>query len=622
MVAAELAEGCSLDSDCASQLVCAFGTCHVECQTTPDCTARDLGLCIESDKPYKVCQNPKEEDCLRNSDCAGTQVCAVDDRCRDACTTSKDCIVGQTCAAGVCADPMALINGALPIADAGAAEGEPCVHASDCPGTLVCIRGTCTAECITTKDCEIPLVCVDARCEPAGDVGAQGDAAMTDSAAHDAGGSDAGGSDAAPSDGGAKCSVGELICGGTCVDPTSSTQYCHAAGACGTACPTGDLCNGGTCSSSCTAPRTLCTSTSCVDTQTDPANCGGCGNLCALPHVASNGCTGATCSIGTCASGYADCNAAPADGCEVNTQSDTNNCGACHTVCSSGCINGQCRGSFVLASGQSGPAFLVVDGQNAYWTDYGGGTVMKVGLNGGTVVVLASGQSEPQGIAVDATSVYWTNFGGGSVARTSLSGGTVTTLATGQASPYAIAVDSMNVYWTNDNSSGTIMKVPLAGGTPTTLASGQNDPLTIAVDGVSVYWATSGSGNVVKVPLAGGTVTTLASGIPGPDSIAVDATYVYWLGNGVIAKVPLAGGTVTTLSSGQNPDPVSVVIDSTTLYSTASESQPISALPLTGGALTTLATPPPNNSCRLAVDGTSLYWTDPQSGTVVRLTPK
>jgi hypothetical protein len=109
---------------------------------------------------------------------------------------------------------------------------------------------------------------------------------------------------------------------------------------------------------------------------------------------------------------------------------------------------------------------------------------------------------------VDATSIYWTNVAdGGTVMKVGLGGGTPTTLASGQGHPAGIAVDATSVYWTNSgslgSSDGTVMKVGLGGGAPTTLASDQNYPTSIAVGVTSVYWTNSGAttneGEVMKV---------------------------------------------------------------------------------------------------------------------------
>src|SRR6185369_11668200 len=64
----------------------------------------------------------------------------------------------------------------------------------------------------------------------------------------------------------------------------------------------------------------------------DPANCGGCNNVCSLPNASST-CASSQCMIGSCNVSYADCNGMPIDGCEVNTSSDNSNCGSCGHVC-------------------------------------------------------------------------------------------------------------------------------------------------------------------------------------------------------------------------------------------------------------------------------------------------
>jgi len=91
------------------------------------------------------------------------------------------------------------------------------------------------------------------------------------------------------------CPMGQLDCGGTCVDPLVDEANC---GACGVACGAGETCSAGVCGTvdPCPGPEEQCGS-SCVDLQTDPNNCGSCGTVC------SSG----SCSAGVCGQDNSAC---------------------------------------------------------------------------------------------------------------------------------------------------------------------------------------------------------------------------------------------------------------------------------------------------------------------------
>ncbi|MEM9190527.1 MAG: hypothetical protein AAGF12_15185 [Myxococcota bacterium] len=82
-----------------------------------------------------------------------------------------------------------------------------------------------------------------------------------------------------------QCDDTKAQCGGTCVDLETDPAHC---GGCGIGCAPGEPCRGGVCG--CEAQETACGG-NCVDVRSDPQHCGACGNVCA----AGTPCVGGRC---------------------------------------------------------------------------------------------------------------------------------------------------------------------------------------------------------------------------------------------------------------------------------------------------------------------------------------
>jgi hypothetical protein len=133
------------------------------------------------------------------------------------------------------------------------------------------------------------------------------------------------------------------LCGTVCVDTDTDPENCGAcAGAGGDVCGTDEICVTGACVPDCTgATPTLCGAV-CVDTDTDPEHCGACadagGDLCMTDEV----CEAGSC-VPACDSGLTYC-----DGACVDTDTDPDHCGACASaggvVCAAteSCVMGSC----------------------------------------------------------------------------------------------------------------------------------------------------------------------------------------------------------------------------------------------------------------------------------------
>ncbi|MEM9188270.1 MAG: hypothetical protein AAGF12_03800 [Myxococcota bacterium] len=69
-----------------------------------------------------------------------------------------------------------------------------------------------------------------------------------------------------------------------------------------------------------------------TNTNEDPMNCGRCEMACSLPNSTPT-CTAGACVLGPCVAPFDDCNADPADGCEVDTSMSVDHCGMCNAPC-------------------------------------------------------------------------------------------------------------------------------------------------------------------------------------------------------------------------------------------------------------------------------------------------
>jgi hypothetical protein len=143
------------------------------------------------------------------------------------------------------------------------------------------------------------------------------------------------------------CSRDKFSCSGSCVDLAADHANC---GKCGKACAANEVCSLGSCELSCSADATLCGGDAggdagtpfCATTATDPLNCGGCGTVCPTGDNADTTCTASTCTI-ACKGGFGDCDMSAANGCEIATDADPLNCGACGQSCGDGtCSAGTC----------------------------------------------------------------------------------------------------------------------------------------------------------------------------------------------------------------------------------------------------------------------------------------
>ncbi|MBI5533361.1 MAG: hypothetical protein HY898_11630 [Deltaproteobacteria bacterium] len=157
------------------------------------------------------------------------------------------------------------------------------------------------------------------------------------------------------------CPSPKQCCNGQCED-TTTTEHCGSCQPCASPLHTVTACVAGACSvESCDTGFADCNalaSDGCeIDTNATAEHCGGCTTKCDLPHAFAK-CDAGTCGVSSCETGWGDCNADPSDGCESNLAIEVANCGTCGNVCvaqpgaaptcaAGACVPGTCLSGFV-----------------------------------------------------------------------------------------------------------------------------------------------------------------------------------------------------------------------------------------------------------------------------------
>ena len=152
------------------------------------------------------------------------------------------------------------------------------------------------------------------------------------------------------------CNAGYANCNGLYADgcETNTTSNPNHCGGCSRTCgaiPNGSAaclnstCSIGTCNTGFGNCNGIYADGCETNTTSNPNHCGGCSRTCGAIPNGSAACLNSTCSIGTCNTGFGNCNGLYADGCEINLTNNSNHCGSCGTVCPTGktCVSGLCK---------------------------------------------------------------------------------------------------------------------------------------------------------------------------------------------------------------------------------------------------------------------------------------
>jgi hypothetical protein len=232
---------------------------------------------------------------------------------------------------------------------------------------------------------------------------------------------------------------------------------------------------------------------------------------------------------------------------------------------------------------------LVIDGDTAYWTDWGwldlaNGLILKRAFRTSlvsfeTVEITEDGTgSDPwTELAVDGRFAYLQSYE--KLERVAVAGGSAAVMASNVFGDQGLTVARSTLFYALD---AALVTDPLGGGPTSTVAIAGSCAVGAAMihDDANLYWSARGGGCIFAAPIDGGPSRLLSAGLSyatawpeQPTGLAVDGTYVYSVGSGAAAgiiRVPIAGGPSEIVWTELGAWPTAIVVDDRFVYWTDS----------------------------------------------------